>query len=301
MRIFISWSGVTSKKLAEVIRQWIPGVIQAARPYYSPDDISKGSRWSSEISKELDSSKIGIICLTKDNLQAPWIMFEAGALSKNIEISKVCPVLFGIEPSDIQGPLVQFQAAKFSKEEIKKVIRMVNSEVGDNALLPDVMENVFEMWWPKLLESVETILKEDIIENNSNLRTDRDILEEVLELTRATYITKERAVDKQRPIHTDAIFDLCNGFLKVAMELHSFVDVPSLYNLIQLLYDLNKPLKYLVSRVNVSSEQRENLMSVLGEGDLLIRRAQRHSTRNFQKGIDFGFAEDDIPGDDDTK
>ncbi len=87
MRIFISWSGDLSKNIAEIFRQWIPGVIQAAKPYYSPDDITKGTRWSSEISKELDASKIGIICLTKDNLDSSWIMFEAGALSKNIEKS----------------------------------------------------------------------------------------------------------------------------------------------------------------------------------------------------------------------
>ena len=81
MKVFISWSGETSKGLAEALREWLPAVIQAVNPYFSPDDVSKGSRWSSEISKELEDSAIGIICLTKENLEAPWIMFEAGALS----------------------------------------------------------------------------------------------------------------------------------------------------------------------------------------------------------------------------
>ena len=135
MKIFISWSGELSKEIAEILRQWIPGVIQAAKPYYSPDDITKGTRWSSEISKELDASKVGIICLTKDNLNSSWIMFEAGALSKNLEKSKVCPILFGIEPSDIKGPLIQFQASKFSKKEIKRVTKMINQELSDNCLL----------------------------------------------------------------------------------------------------------------------------------------------------------------------
>src|SRR5690348_15249061 len=150
MKVFISWSGETSKNIAEIFRQWLPSVIQLVRPYYSPDDIAKGTRWSSEIAKELDESKVGIICLTKDNLTSPWIMFEAGALSKNIDKSKVCPILFGIDPADIQGPLVQFQAARFNKDEVKKVVRMINSELGDSALSSEVFENVFEMWWPKL-------------------------------------------------------------------------------------------------------------------------------------------------------
>ena len=302
MKIFISWSGTISKKLAEAIRQWIPAVIQAARPYYSPDDISKGSRWSSEIAKELDSSKVGIICLTKDNLQAPWIMFEAGALSKNIEIAKVCPILFGVEPTDIQGPLIQFQAAKFSKEELKKVIRMINSELGETALAPDVLESVFEMWWPKLKENVEAILKESVPTKDANLRSERDILEEVLELTRAAYINKERLSDKQRHIHPEAAFDLCNGFLKIAMEVQNFTDAPSFYELIEQLYNFNKPLKYVVSRLNVSSEQRDKNMSIMSEADVLIKRAQRHAARNFQKNIEIDFSEDnESQNDDGTK
>lgn len=195
MKVFISWSGELSKNIAEIFRQWIPGVIQAVKPYYSPDDITKGTRWESEISKELDTSKIGIICLTKDNLNSPWIMFEAGALSKNIDKSKVCPLLFGIEPSDIQGPLVQFQAAKFSKKEMKRVIKMMNSELGETSLANDVLDSVFEMWWQKLEEKIQSELSLTK-EPKSDLRTERDLLEEILKLTRDISISKAKLKDK---------------------------------------------------------------------------------------------------------
>ncbi len=38
MKVFISWSGTKSKKIAEIFRKWIPGVIQAVKPYFTPDD-----------------------------------------------------------------------------------------------------------------------------------------------------------------------------------------------------------------------------------------------------------------------
>ena len=103
---------------------------------------------------------------------------------KNIDKSKVCPILFGIEPADIQGPLVQFQAAKFSKDEIKKVVRMMNGELGDSSLTPEVFENVFEMWWPKLNERIETELSKATTLLDKNIRPERDILEEILSLSR---------------------------------------------------------------------------------------------------------------------
>ncbi|MDZ7826632.1 MAG: TIR domain-containing protein [Gammaproteobacteria bacterium] len=65
----------------------------AAVPYFTPDDIEKGSRWSNEIAKELEASDIGVLFITQDNLDSAWIMYEAGALSKKLEKSKVLPYL----------------------------------------------------------------------------------------------------------------------------------------------------------------------------------------------------------------
>jgi hypothetical protein len=118
MEVFISWSGTKSKALAEILKDWLPAVIQAVKPYYTPDDITKGTHWNTEISKKLESCRIGIICLTSDNFNAPWILFEAGALSKNLDKSRVCPILFDLDPADITGPLVQFQLTQFNKDDI---------------------------------------------------------------------------------------------------------------------------------------------------------------------------------------
>ncbi|MPT22560.1 MAG: TIR domain-containing protein, partial [Starkeya sp.] len=110
MRVFLSWSGELSEQIAQIYRTWIPSVLQAAKPYFSPKDIEKGKKWSSEIEKELHSSSICLIFLTKENINSSWIMFEAGAVSKSIGPSHVCPILFDLDPTDITGPLSQFQA-----------------------------------------------------------------------------------------------------------------------------------------------------------------------------------------------
>lgn len=243
MKLFISWSGELSKEIAEIFRQWIPGVIQAAKPYYSPDDITKGTRWSSEIANELDLSKVGIICLTKENLESPWIMFEAGALSKNLEKSKVCPILFGIEPSDIKGPLVQFQASKFSKKEVKKVIKMMNEELDSTRLSADVLDNVFEMWWPKLEEQIEKALEKSRNGNNSDLRTERDLIEEVLSLTRGLSIGRKR--NNRGSIHPGAIEDLINTMMEL-VDLNVFEDNPDGVELFEKFY---RPIEHIIEEI----------------------------------------------------
>ena len=200
MKVFISWSGERSRAIADVTRRWLPSVLQAVRPYFSPDDVAKGSRWSSEIAKELDSSRVGLLVITPENQEAPWLLFEAGALAKNLDRSKVCPLLFGgMEPTDVKGPLVQFQAAQFSKEEIKRVVKMINGELAEAALSPDVLEGVLEMWWPKLNEQVTQVLEGDTESEGEARRSEREILEEVLGLTRGLAADRGRRMDFDHP------------------------------------------------------------------------------------------------------
>lgn len=70
MKVFISWSGDLSHRLAEAFRTWLPGALQTARPYFTPADIEKGSRWSNEIAKELESSDVEVLVVTRENMAA---------------------------------------------------------------------------------------------------------------------------------------------------------------------------------------------------------------------------------------
>src|SRR5215211_6657068 len=107
MLVFISWSGPRSRAIAEALENWLAKVIQAVEPWIS-QDIDKGLRWGTEIADRLEQSKVGIICLTKSNLDAKWIHFEAGAISKTKD-GYVCTLLIDVKPSDVEQPLAQFQ------------------------------------------------------------------------------------------------------------------------------------------------------------------------------------------------
>lgn len=215
MKVFISWSGKESKSIGEKIRTWLPGVLQAVKPYFTPDDIEKGARWNSEISKELEQSEFGILCLTRDNLNSPWLIFESGALSKKLEKSNVCPILFGITNNDLKGPLKQFQATLFKKEEMKKLLKAINSKLEDHSLIDSVLENVFEKWWPDLETDIEKILRSEKDKNVEPIRTDRDILEEILGLSRfAIKNTQGTSIG----IHPQAVESLLLNYNKLHNE-----------------------------------------------------------------------------------
>lgn len=212
MKVFISWSGNNSKKLGETLRDWLPAVLQMVQPYFTPSDIEKGTRWNSEIAKELESSEVGILCVTRDNLHSDWVMFEAGALSKSLDKAHVCPVLFGIHNTDLAGPLKQFQTTEFDKEDFKKLVSVINNKLGENKLPAKVLDSVFEKLWPELKTKIDKILKKLGQDDTEPIRKERDLLEEILGLSRATW----RNTRKSSPsINPGAIQELLQKYINL--------------------------------------------------------------------------------------
>lgn len=236
-KVFISWSGELSRQLAETVRNWLPGVLQYVKPYFTPDDIEKGTKWSNEIIGELEASEVGIICLTRDNLNKPWILFEAGALSKNFGKSKVCTLLFGIDSSDLTGPLTGFQDTKFNKVDFKKMIESINKEGGDSKLDSKVLDQVFDMWWDKLETDINAILEGHHENGDAPTRSDRDILEEVLELARMNASRPLRRGKMSRSVIYE-IIDIIEEITRVSMN---YGDERSF----MLMDRLRRPIKHL--------------------------------------------------------
>lgn len=158
MKLFISWSGLLSHQIAKELKEWFPQVINQLEPFVSSESIKKGDRWIMDIYSELEQSNFGVVCLTKENLLEPWIMFEAGALSKNISQSRVSCVLFdNLKQNDVKSPLSLFQNTEFSKDDFHKLVISINNALGDKKISDAVLNKSFEKWYPELEEKIISI------------------------------------------------------------------------------------------------------------------------------------------------
>jgi hypothetical protein len=211
--VFISWSGDLSRRLGECLRQWFPAVLQFVKPYFTPDDIEKGARWGSDITKQLDDSQVGVICLTRDNLEKPWILFEAGALSKSFDKAKVCTVLFDVDTTDLKGPLTIFQHTRFDKPDFKKLIKSINASGSEAKLEDTVLDSVFDMWWPQLEDRVRRTIADHRTDGSAANRSERDILEEILELSRLA--SRRKVLPREFP--PEVVRELLEGIHEFAL------------------------------------------------------------------------------------
>jgi hypothetical protein len=56
MKTFISWSGETSRLIAQDLREWLPPVVQTIEPWMSDRDILPGKRWNDVLSHQLSET-----------------------------------------------------------------------------------------------------------------------------------------------------------------------------------------------------------------------------------------------------
>ncbi|ONI65287.1 hypothetical protein ALI44B_00915 [Leifsonia sp. ALI-44-B] len=197
MKVFISWSGAVANAVAIALKPLLTIVSnRKIETFISSEDIKKGSRGLPVIADELELASFGIVVVTAENMDTPWINFEAGALGKSVLNGRVAPLLVGLQPKQIAGPLKQFQAADVSvRDEILGLVREMNEALAaEDRISDDIIVTMFDREWPKFEAAVKTArdLGSNVVTPS---RSDSEILTEVLSTVRDL----QREVTQMRP------------------------------------------------------------------------------------------------------
>jgi len=123
MKLFICWSGPRGLQFAQATRAWLTSLFDTAIDVSLSASIEKGAVWFDELHESLREARAGIICVTPESLNSPWIHFEAGMLAKALRESaaaeptrerraqlRIFPLLHAVEPGAVTGPLSAYQS-----------------------------------------------------------------------------------------------------------------------------------------------------------------------------------------------
>jgi hypothetical protein len=139
VKLFISWSGELSHQIALHLKKWLPVVLPFVEPWVSSEDIPKGTRWGAELATQLEGTASGIVCLVPGNVHEPWLNFEA---------------------------------TRFAKDDVRKLVRDINSEADAGTLPPDRVDRSFEVCWPDLGGRLAPLLAEAEASSAASARQD---------------------------------------------------------------------------------------------------------------------------------
>lgn len=158
MKIFISWSGKQSQAVAKALGEWLPMVVPGSQPSIFGAELTAGISWYHSLMEQLESMEFCIICLTPDNVRSPWLYFEAGAIAASNRNAKVCGFLTGINPSQISGPLDQFQCVQSDVDGVLSLLKAIYDAFLNGAYDEHQVTSVFTANWPRLRENLKEAL-----------------------------------------------------------------------------------------------------------------------------------------------
>lgn len=198
LRIFISWSGPIAREVATAIHRLLQNISDQFAPWMSDLDIEGGQRGMQEIEHSLNGAQFGMLVITPENQHSPWMNFEAGALSKVVdgnEANLVVPLLVGIErPTDVVGPIGQFQALRLTRDDVKSLVESIAARVD---VRQQTISERFDAFWDGFERQITAINLDE--KPREEARPTSDILDEVLDHVRAIRRDKGAAKSSVAP------------------------------------------------------------------------------------------------------
>lgn len=161
-KLFVSWSGDNSKQIAIELKNTLENQIFNGSHlvcFVSDDGIASGDDWWSKINKELKKCKLGIACITKENLKAPWIYFETGAMTAR-DLS-VIPLLINCDFNALnKTPLSNKHMVEFlNKEKFKKMVKDINKKLQLLQISDNNLDKITESAYIDMIKKLNPILK----------------------------------------------------------------------------------------------------------------------------------------------
>lgn len=222
MNIFLAWSGPRSKAIATALHGWLPTIIQASKPWMSDLDVDKGRRWEADIADKLSDTDFGIVCLTPDNLSSTWIHFEAGAVAKALDKSRLWTFLYELSPADVEQPLGAFQHTEFTQVDVRKLLDSINKQIP-SPIPEDSLDRIYDSLWPSFQKEMKKIPKPSSPKKPE--RKDRDILEEILESVRKLSRKSESTSEDFATSDVDLLMELFDDLvIDIDMVYRAFVN-----------------------------------------------------------------------------
>ncbi len=169
LSLIICWSRPYSRKIAFALRDFIGNVFKGAKRDVVIELVSDpfGEPWLPKLAGVLKKARVAIVCITRENIERPWIAFEAGACYGKTD-GRIYPFLCDLDAKRLKespGPLSQFTSF-FGREEadVKGMLAALNTELGKpGSLSATKFDQQFRRWWP--------VLKSVLAETASEINT----------------------------------------------------------------------------------------------------------------------------------
>jgi hypothetical protein len=157
VKTFVSFSGVKSKGTADALELFLLRVAPDVEVIRAEADIALGQDWASAIRDHLTDIDLAVICVTRDNHEKPWFLFEIGTLAQRASV--IVLFLLDLSPQELGTPLAGFQAIIPTPESTWELVKGVAAVSEASPALDETRER-FSSNWKEFSEALQQIRQE---------------------------------------------------------------------------------------------------------------------------------------------
>jgi hypothetical protein len=203
MKVLLCWFSEASKEVSLLLGELLRKDLPFAEVCISAEDIHNGSQWLSEMPGLLEHTEFAILALTSKDVDSPWVLFEAGYLLRAMDGSNVRVIMVDLAVTGLSAPLGQLEAISTKKEDILKLTHSINQrslESWNQGMTENELQNAFEIHWPKCESELLRLGRQA----PKKMRSDREVLYEILELSRgiARAVGSPKVIDSGEGVKT---------------------------------------------------------------------------------------------------
>lgn len=183
-KLFISWAKDPAKQYALALSDWLRDVFDSLETWTSQADLMPGERSLAEIDKRLQEAVAGVVVVTPENQNEPWLSFEAGYLACHVGngARRVIPLTMdGLKPGDLTGPLGMLQGVQFGRDGVKQLLESLCEVVGLDKGRADRKMDAF---WDRLESRIADLANSRTVPARVQKRSSDDKIDEILTTVR---------------------------------------------------------------------------------------------------------------------
>jgi hypoxanthine phosphoribosyltransferase len=209
----------------------------------SDSDIPAGARWQLELIRHLKSTEFAVLCLTPENINSHWILYEAGALSRSLESQiSIVPYLYEVEIERVPPPIKQFQCTLADKPGTRRLVDGIAAALDDKDTRGRISSRRFDDWYEVFRLQLKEIPHGEMQEDPKAVYPWRNIM-----------VALQKIIPKILDRRPDVLIGIGNGMVTASMLAVNMESV--------VCYCLNMPVR--------RDEDKSRVATIIGEiGDL---------------------------------
>lgn len=155
MNVFLSWSGDRGRSLAEALNEWLPKIRRAWKPWVSSRQ-KRGTDWRVALFEHINAADACVLCVTSDSIGSKWLAFEAGMLSRRVNVPMAVYGL-DLDADQLSGTsFSRFPVFNATETGTRELVHILNAALPEPAIDRE-LQGLVSAQWPDMEHHIENV------------------------------------------------------------------------------------------------------------------------------------------------